>query len=160
MDVGWSEADKLGALKRGLAYSLKNDLVRVPTEPTTILEFAALCNKLDTRRRALQGVPRPISSQPQPAQATTTAAAAAPHAQATQPTATGDSHRPLGLSANRRRFSPEERARLLVEGRCFRCRGLGHMTGDCPLRPRPMGAAAATTTPELPTPINQTANAS
>ena len=44
---------KLSALRRGLTYRLQNDLVMVDKELETIAAFVALCNKLDTKRRAL-----------------------------------------------------------------------------------------------------------
>ena len=36
-------------------YCLQNDLVMIDKEPETIAAFVALFNKLDTKRRALQG---------------------------------------------------------------------------------------------------------
>ena len=52
-EVKWDEIAKLSALRRGLTYCLQNDLVTVDKEPETIVAFVALCNKLDTKRRAL-----------------------------------------------------------------------------------------------------------
>ena len=53
--VKWDETAKLSALRRGLTYRLQNDLVTVDKGSETIAAFVALCNKLDTKRRALQG---------------------------------------------------------------------------------------------------------
>jgi len=33
------------------------------------------------------------------------------------------------------RLSDAERARLSKEGRCFRCKGVGHLARGCPARP-------------------------
>ena len=41
-EVQWDEAARLAALKRGLSYRLKNDLVTVLTDLATIAEFVAL----------------------------------------------------------------------------------------------------------------------
>jgi len=161
-EVEWDEPSKLAALKRGLAYRLKNDIIPVRPKPTTLAAYVELCNDLDTMRRQIQGeshqhraqAPQPRSQPqyqaPQPRSQATTAAAAAP---APPPpvttTATGTQAGPMDLSANRRRLSPEERARRMAEGRCYRCGGIGHMVRQCPLgQPQPMRAAAAITTTE------------
>ena len=52
-EVKWDERAKLSALRRGFTYRLQNDLVMIDKEPKTIAAFVALCNKLDTKRRAL-----------------------------------------------------------------------------------------------------------
>ena len=130
-EMKWDETAKLSALRRGLAYRLQNDLVTVDKEPETITAFVALCNKLDTKRCALQGNSRlhdPCSQVPKytpqatPASATETAA-----------TSSGTAPGPMDLSANCHRLSPEERARRLAEGHCYRCGGMGHMVRACPL---------------------------
>jgi hypothetical protein len=59
----------------------------------------------------------------------------------------------MDLSANRRRITPEERARRMAEGRCLYCGGLGHMARDCPTKPqvpRPLRANETTTSPAPP----------
>ena len=52
-EVKWDETAKLSALRRGLTYRLQNDLVTIDKELETIVAFVALCNSLDTKRRAL-----------------------------------------------------------------------------------------------------------
>ena len=54
-EVKWDEIAKLSMLRRGLTYRLQNNLVMVDKELETITAFVALCNKLDTKHRALQG---------------------------------------------------------------------------------------------------------
>ena len=63
-EVKWDETAKLSALRRGLTYHLQNDLVMIDKEPETIAAFVALCNKLDTKRCALQGNFRPHDPHP------------------------------------------------------------------------------------------------
>lgn len=156
-EVNWDEPSRMAALKRGLAYRLKNDLVTVLNVPTNFAAFATLCNQFDMRRRALQGEPstRPIAPKPTP-RTTTTPAGTTTTTVTTTPTPStqsGTHAGPMDLSANRRRLSPEERARRLAEGRCYRCGGLGHMARDCPLgQPRTMRAAETITTP-APAPV-------
>ena len=149
-EVRWDEPSKLSALNGGLAYRLQNDLVTAPTDPTTIAEFVTLCNRLDTRRRMLQGnTARPTPApQPRPKPQALTAPAQATTAAttgSTTTTAVGTAPGPMDLSATRRHISPEERARRLAEGRCYRCGGMGHMVRNCTLGQRTsilQGAAA------------------
>jgi len=164
-EVEWDEPSKLAALKRGLAYRLKNDIIPVRPKPTTLAAYVELCNDLDTMRRQIQGeshahrqhqAPQPRSQPqyqaPQPRSQATTAGSAAP---APPPpvttTATGTQAGPMDLSANRRRLSPEERARRMAEGRCYRWGGIGHMVRQCPFgQTQPMRAAAITEAPPPP----------
>jgi Zinc knuckle len=44
------------------------------------------------------------------------------------------------------RLSTEERARLMKEGKCFRCKQFGHLSRDCPNK----GQNNNTTTPTTP----------
>ena len=64
-EVKWDETAKLSVLRRGLTYRLQNDLVMVDKEPEAIAALVALCNKLDTKCRTLQGNSR--SHDPRPA---------------------------------------------------------------------------------------------
>jgi len=54
-DVEWDEPSKLAALKRGLAYRLKNDIIPVRPKPTTLAAYIELCNNLDTMRHQIHG---------------------------------------------------------------------------------------------------------
>ena len=160
-EVEWDEPSKLAALKRGLAYRLKNDIIPVRPKPTTLAAYVELFNDLDTMRRQIQGEshqhraqapqprPQPQYQAPQPrSQATTAAAAPAPPPPVT--TATGTQAGPMDLSANRR-LSPEERARRMAEGRCYRRGGIGHMVRQCPLgQTQAMRAAAIMEAPPPP----------
>ena len=47
------------------------------------------------------------------------------------------------------KLTPEERAQLAKEGRCFRCRLQGHMARNCPKNTQP-AKARETTTPSNP----------
>ena len=56
---------------------------------------------------------------------------------------------------NFKKLTPEERAQLAKEGRCFRCRLQGHMARDCPKnanrKPNSNVREATTETPDSPT---------
>ena len=134
-EVQWAEIEKLSVLKKGLAYGLKNDLVTVSTELNNIADFVALCNNLDTKRRALQNESTTRSHAPKRATTDTTTTT-------TATTSSGTAPGPRDLSANRRRLSPKERARRWTEGCCYRCGEVGHMARACPLgQHKPMRGA-------------------
>ena len=58
---------------------------------------------------------------------------------------------------NFKKLTPEERAQLTKEGRCFRCRLQGHMARDCPKNTnRNFTSNARETTTENKTPENPT----
>ena len=54
------------------------------------------------------------------------------------------------------KLTPEERAQLAKEGRCFRCRLQGHMARNCPKNTQPAKARETTapSTPEVDAPSN------
>ena len=124
-------------------YRLQNDLVMIDKEPETIAAFVALCNKLDTKRRALQGNSRSHDPRPQAPKHTPQATPSSAIESATTSSRTAPGL--IDLSANRRRLSPEERACRLAEGRCYHCGGMGHMARACPLgqQQKPIRAAEA-----------------
>ena len=146
----WDETAKLSTLKRGLTYRLQNDLVTIDKELETIMAFIALCNKLDTKRCALQGNSRSHDPRPQAPKDTPQATPGSTPKSTT--TSSGTAPGPMDLAANRRRLSPEERARHLAEGRCYRCGGMGHMARGCPLgqQQKPMRAVEAVVVPAQP----------
>ena len=149
-EVKWDEMAKLSVLRRGLAYRLQNDLVMVDKEPETIAAFVALCNKLDTKRRALQG--NSHSHDPRSQAPKHTPQATPTSATETAATSSGTAIELMDLSANRHRLSPEERACHLAEGRCYCCGGMGHMARACPFsqKQKSMRAAEAVVAPAQP----------
>ena len=141
-----------------MAYYLQNDLVMVDKEPETIAAFMALCNKLNTKRRALQGNSR--SHDPRSQAPKHTAQATPASATETATTSSGTAPGPMDLSANCHHLSPEKRARRLAEGRCYCCGRMGHMARACPLsqQKKPMRAVEAVVAPaqlEVPQPQEQ-----
>ena len=137
-DVQWGKVAKLAALRKGLSYKLKNDLVTAGTDPATIADLVTLCNRLDMRRRALQSESRAPNTTPR--MGATASATTASMSSGTAPS-------PIDLSVNRPRLTVEERAKRVAEGRCYRCGVVGHMARQCPLRQgqghkQPMQAAA------------------
>jgi hypothetical protein len=143
-EVTWDDVAKLAAFRRGLSYRLKSDLISVPEKPTTIAAFVALCNRLDIERRALQSESnRPTPSTSRPRTSTTPVPS----------TQSGTHAGPMDLSANRKnstasplKVSPEERAKRMAEGRCYRCGEVGHISRECPIGNKAPLKAAATST--------------
>ena len=73
-------------------------------------------------------------------------------------------HVPMDVDAATTQFTkltPEERAQLAKEGRCFRCHLQGHMARNCPKNAQPAKARETTTpsTPKAETPADTTSPA-
>lgn len=145
-EVEWNSSAKLARLRNGLSQEILNDLITI-TEPVDFTEFAALCQRLDNKRRALTTSRRPFGpTRPTPnTRPPVTLPPTSPPVLTTHTTATGTHSGPMDLSAGRRRLSPEERARRMVEGRCLYCGGMGHMAKECTLAKRPLRASAVVT---------------
>ena len=134
-------------------------------DPQTVTKFVTAMKRLENRRRAFQQKSR-LSTCFNSTNFTTTtnfqrtvATAPAPAANPQTSTSTSTQPEPMDLSANRRRLTPDERQRLMVEGRCRYCGGLGHMAVICPVAPRPLRAAKSFTTPVIPftpNPVSET----
>ena len=146
VDVQWSEVAKLAALRKGLSYRLKNDLVIAATDPATVADLVTLCNHLNMRRHALQNESTCI---PVATTSSHTATAAHPKpatstASGTASTASGTASGPMDLSGSCPRLTAEERACHMAEGQCYRCGGVGCMARQCPVGTigKPMQAAA------------------
>ena len=116
------------ALRRGISYQMRQDLVPIWDEPTAMAEWVTLCQELKGRRKDAQprsgprtwgtANPRPASNPATP----TNVAVSGTHAG------------PMDLSAGSGRtpkLTPEERNRCITEGRCLRCRQAGHFAKDC-----------------------------
>lgn len=160
-EVEWNNAAKLARLRNGLSQELLTDLITI-TEPEDFTEFAALCQRLDNKRRALS-VSRKTLPPPKPITTTRSTGSIGPNSSTPAPTtstATGTHSGPMDLSAGRRRLSPEERGRRLAEGRCLYCGGLGHMAKDCTVAKRPLRAAAVSSSApaDVPTLPSQSEN--
>ena len=129
-EVKWDKMAKLSTLRRGLTYHLQNDLVTIDKEPETIAAFIALYNKLDTKRRALQG--NSYSHDPHSQAPKHTLQATSGSATESATTSFRTALGPMDLSANRCHLSLEERACHLAEGHCYHCGGMGYMAWACP----------------------------
>jgi hypothetical protein len=116
------------ALRRGISYQLRQDLVAVRDEPTGMAEWVTLCLELEGRRKDAQprADPRAWGNlNARPAATTSAAASAPPNHTAVSGTHAG----PMNLSAGSGRtpkLTPEKRDRCIAEGRCLRCRRTGH----------------------------------
>ena len=141
-DVQWDKVAKLVALRKGLSYRLKNDLITAATDPATVADLITLHNHLDMCRRALQSKSRAPNTTTTPC----VLATAPTPASTSSSTAPG----PMDLSANCPRLIAEEWAKRMAEGRYYRCGGVEHMARQCPLgqgqgHKQTMQAAAAAT---------------
>ena len=144
-EVTWDESSRLAALKKGLSWRVRNDLVSIQDEPTTLSGFVALCNSLDTKRRALHGSSsygrtsgvqsgsKPAGGRASTAPTPSYTTPAAPTS-STPSTQSGTHAGPMDLSAGR--LTPEEREKCMREGRCFRCKVQGHLGANCPSNSR------------------------
>jgi Retrotransposon gag protein len=144
-DVDWKSDPAIRhALKRGLSLELRQELVHHDI-PESLTGFVRLCQKLDNRLRAFEAEQRPRpSSRPTPRHTPVLARTQAPfpvsipsHAAQSATSSIYRGPAPTDLSSNRRKLSPEERARRIAEGLCLYCGGAGHMASVCPnSRPR------------------------
>ena len=145
-----------------MSEDLKRDMIHMPEDPQTFVQFVTAMQRLDNRRRAFQLESRSSFKPPASHQnfsntyqrVTTPGATTTPNVPRGT-TATGTQAGPMDLSSNCRRLTPEERQRRMVEGTCRYCGGLGHMAATCLVAPRPLGAAqgfVAPAGPPLPNP--------
>ena len=161
----WDEQAKLVLLKSSLCPRLKQDMIVVDVEPAKFRDFVALCQRLDSKRRAYATdttAPRPGISRPNPTPRSTVPAVAT--APAVPTTASGTHPGPMDLSSNRRRISPEEKARRQSQGLCNYCGGAGHYARECPNRQQtqpPLRAAEGTlaATHSVPPPSSESGKA-
>jgi Retrotransposon gag protein len=139
-DVDWkSDPAIIHALKRGLSLELRQELVHHDI-PESLTGFVRLRQKLDNRLRAFEAEQRPRhSSRPTPRHTPVLARTQAPfpvsipsHAPQSATSSIYRGPAPMDLSSNRRKLSPEERARRIAEGLCLYCGGAGHIASVCP----------------------------
>ena len=149
-DTNWNEAAKRSQLEEGLCHELKNDPI-TRDEPKLFADFITLLQKLDQKRRHLTASAQggKTASTTQTALHTThahTSASTHTHAllhththtptattaPATTTTASGIYAGLMGLSAGRKKLTPEERACRLAKRCCLYCGGVGHMAHACP----------------------------
>jgi Retrotransposon gag protein len=139
-DVDWnSEPAVRHALKRGLSVELKQELVHHDL-PESLNGFVRLCQKLDNRLRAFEAETRhrlPARSASRPTQVPVRTPTPVTNPPNTRPlqfpvSSSPNSPAPMDISSNRRRLTPEERARRIAEGLCLYCGGAGHIAVQCP----------------------------
>ena len=147
-DLDWNESAKQEALRKGMSEDLKRDIIHMPEDQPTRVQFVTAIQQLDNRRRAFQLEFRSsfkLSASHQNSSTTyqraTTPATTTEQNVPRGNTATGTQAGPMDLPSNRRRLTPEERQRRMVEGRYRYCGGLGYMAATCPVAPRPLRAA-------------------
>ena len=95
--VQWDKVAKLVALRKGLSYKLKNDLIIAATDPATVADLVTLCNYLDMHRCALQSE----------SHAPNTLLCAGTTASVMASISSGTAPGPMDLSANRPRLTAE-----------------------------------------------------
>ena len=161
-DVDWSEKSKLAHLRNGLSAEWKQDLI-TRDEPSTLVEFVTLCQKMDSKRRmwSLEHRSRATSTTSSTSFRTAPSGSTTPYRppppktpQYTSPlllptssTATGTHAGPMDLSSNRHRLTPGEQEARIREGRYLYCGGHGHIARVCPNK-RPLHAHDAQMIPE------------
>jgi len=141
LQVDWNDAAIRAELRDGLSPELLGALVTID-EPESYTDFTNLLMKIDTKLRANKNriTPRPPAPPQTPKGHTkqyNTSATPGATGAATNPTASNSGHygpAPMDISANRRRLTPEERARRIAQGLCLYCAGAGHIAHQCPNR--------------------------
>ena len=126
IDIQWDKVAKLVALRKGLSYRLKNDLVIATTNPAIVANLIALYNHLDIYHRTLQ-------SKSQAPNTTSYALAIALVLASMASTSSGIAPGLIDLSANHPQLMAEEWGKRMVEGRYYRCGGVRHMARQYPL---------------------------
>ena len=122
-DVQWNNSAKRTALTRGLSTEIEDALVLTSDIPSKFSEYATFLQRLDNRIKA-----HSAEKKGRPTPRTTALTPSTPFSSRTTD--------PMDLSAGRRGpLSQEEKAKRIVEGRCFYCGGLGHTIRTCTVRP-------------------------